>query len=75
MKENITLYELLTNFEEVKKFNLAKKLAIFILPLESTDIMSADIKEYYLSDVPLYLLCKKVFKVYHDENNIVVFKF
>ncbi len=75
MKKNITLYELLTSFDEIKKFNLAKKLKIFILPSDSTDIMNADVKEYYLSDVPLYLLCKKVFKVYHDENNIVVFKF
>ena len=74
MKENITLFELLTNFNEIKKFNLAKKLKIFILSPNSTDIMSADVKEYYLGDVPLYLLCKKVFKVYHDENNIVVFK-
>ena len=74
MKENTTLYELLTNFNEIKKFNLAKKLKIFILSPDSLDIMNADVKEYYLSDVPLYLLCKKVFKVYHDENNIVVFK-
>ena len=73
MKENITLYELLTNFNEIKKFNLAKKLAIFILSSESSDIMSADIKEYYLSDVPLYLLCKIVKRVYHDENDIVVY--
>ena len=73
MKENITLYELLTNFNEIKKFNLAKKLVIFILTSESSDIMSADIKEYYLSDVPLYLLCKIVKRVYHDENDIVVF--
>ena len=72
-KENITLYELLTNFNEIKKFNLAKKLAIFILSSASSDIMSADIKEYYLSDVPLYLLCKIVKRVYHDENDIVVF--
>lgn len=78
MKEKFTLYELLTNFNEVKKFNLAKKLNIFILSsessdIESSDIMSADIKEYYLSDVPLYLLCKIVKSVYHDENDIVVF--
>ena len=73
MKENITLYELLTNFNEIKKFNLAKKLVIFILSSESSDIMSADIKEYYLSDVPLYLLCKIVKRVYHDENDIVVY--
>lgn len=73
MKENITLYELLTSFDEIKKFNLAKKLVIFILPTESSGIMSADIKEYYLSDVPLYLLCKIVKRVYHDENDIVVF--
>ncbi len=73
MKEKFTLYELLTNFNEVKKFNLAKKLVIFILTSETADIMSADIKEYYLSDVPLYLLCKKVKSVYHDENDIVVY--
>ena len=73
MKEKITLYELLTNFEEVKKFKLAKKLTIFILSSESAEIKSADIKQYYLSDVPLYLLCKNVKIVYHDENDIVVF--
>ncbi len=71
--KKITLYELLTNFDEVKKFNLAKKLVIFILTSETADIMSADIKEYYLSDVPLYLLCKNVKSVYHDENDIVVY--
>lgn len=71
--KKITLYELLTNFNEVKKFNFAKKLYIFILSSESSDIMNADIKEYYLSDVPLYLLCKKVKSVYHDENDIVVY--
>ena len=73
MKENITLYQLLTNFDDIKKFNLAKKLVIFILSSETADIMSADIKEYYLSDVPLYLLCKEVKSVYHDENDIVVY--
>ncbi len=73
MKEKFTLYELLTNFNEVKKFNLTKKLVIFILTSETADIMNADIKEYYLSDVPLYLLCKKVKSVYHDENDIVVY--
>ena len=73
MKENITLFELLTSFDEIKKFNLAKKLVIFILTSETADIMSADIKEYYLSDVPLYLLCKNVKSVYHDENDIVVY--
>ncbi len=71
--KKITLYELLTNFEEVKKFNLAKKLVIFILTSETAGIMNADIKEYYLGDVPLYLLCKKVKSVYHDENDIVVY--
>ena len=78
MKEKFTLYELLTNFDEIKKFNLAKKLTIFILSsdssdIDSSDIMNADIKEYYLSDVPLYLLCKIVKRVYHEENDIVVF--
>jgi len=68
--ENITLYELLNKFNEIKKFDLTKKLKICII---SSDMSTAKIKEYSISDVPLYLLNKKVLKVYHEENDIVVF--
>ena len=70
---NITLYKLLNNFDDIKKFNLSKKLKICIISLDSSDMLTADVKEYYLSDVPLYLLHKKVLKVYHEENDIVVY--
>lgn len=70
---NITLYELLTNFDEIKKFNLAKKLKIWNISSVSAITLNADVKEYFLGDVPLYLLNKKVLKVYHDKNDIVVF--
>lgn len=69
----MTLYELLTSFDDIKRFELAKKLKIFILSSETLDLFKADVKEYYLSDVPIYLLCKKVLKVNYDENEIVVF--
>lgn len=68
--DNITLYELLNKFDEIKKFDLTKKLKICII---SSDMSIAKVKEYCISDVPLYLLNKKVLKVYHDENDIVVF--
>ncbi len=70
---NITLYKLLNNFDDIKKFNLSKKLKICIISLNSSDELTADVKDYYLGDVPLYLLHKKVLKVYHEENDIVVF--
>ena len=59
---DITLYELLTNFEHVIKFNLLKKLKIYSCSPGST--MTADeldVNEYFIYDVPLYLLIKKVF--------------
>lgn len=68
--ENITLYELLNKFEEITKFDLTKKLKICII---SSDMSTAKVKEYCISDVPLYLLNKKVIKVHHEENDIVVF--
>jgi len=68
---NITLYELLTNFDEIKKFNLAKKLKIWNISSVSAVTLNANVKEYFLGDVPLYLLVKKVIKV--EENDIVVF--
>ncbi len=71
--DNITLWKLLTSFDEIKKFDLTKKLKICIISSDSSDMLTADVKEYSLSDVPLYLLYKKVLKVYHDENDIVVF--
>ena len=73
MKGKFTLYELLNTFDEIKKFDLVKKFKICIISSESAYILNVDIKEYYLNDVPLYLLYKKVLKVYHDENVIVVF--
>ena len=73
MKENTTLYELLTNFNEIKKFNLTKKFKICIILSDSSDMLTVDDREYYLCDVPLYLLYKKVLRVYHEENVIVVF--
>jgi len=75
MKENITLYELLNTFDELIKFDLLKKLTICSTSSASLiDRLNADIEEFYLSDIPLRLLRKKVFKVYHYENTIVVFK-
>jgi len=71
----ITLYELLTNFDHVIEFNLLKKLKIY--SVSSGSEMTADeldVKEYYMYDVPLYLLIKKVFKVYHKRNIIILFK-
>lgn len=68
--DNISLYDLLTTYDEIKKFNLSKKLKICII---SSDIQSTKVKEYFLGDVPLNLLIKKVLKVYHDENDIIVF--
>ena len=75
MKENITLYELLNNFDDVIKFDLLKKLTICSASSASLmDRINADIEEFYISEIPLRLLRKKVIKVYHYENTIVVFK-
>ena len=71
----MTLYELLNNFDEVIKFDLFKKLKIFIISsISEMDRLTADVEEYFIGDVPLRLLNKKVFKVYHFENAIEVFK-
>lgn len=73
--ENITLYELLTSFDDIIKFNILKKIKIYTISSTSEmDKLTADVKEFYLSDVPLYLLLKKVFKVYHEENAIIILK-
>lgn len=75
MKENITLYELLNSFDDVIKFDLLKKLIICSTSSESLmDRLNADFDEFYISEIPLRLLRKKVFKVYYYENTIVVFK-
>ena len=70
----MTLYELLTSFDEIKKFDLTKKLKIFVLSSKSLNLLNAEVMEYFLGDVPLYLLCKEVSRVYHDENAILIFK-
>jgi hypothetical protein len=69
--ERMTLFELLTSFDEIKKFDLTKKLKIWNISSVSAITLNADVKEYFLGDVPLYLLVKKVIKV--EENDIVVF--
>lgn len=75
MKENITLYELLNTYDELIKFDLLKKLIICSTSSSSlADRLNADIEEFYLGDIPLRLLRKKVFKVNYYENTIVVFK-
>ena len=75
MKENITLYELLNTFDELIKFDMLKKLTICSTSSSSLmDRLNADIDEFYISEIPLRLLRKKVFAVYHNENTIVVFK-
>ena len=75
MKENITLYELLNSFDDIIKFDLLKKLTICSASSTSLmDRLNADIEEFYISEIPLRLLRKKVIKVYHYENTIIVFK-
>ena len=74
MKE-ITLYELLNNLDDLMKFTLSEKLKIYIITSTSIrDRLTANVEQYYLGDIPLYLLRKKVFKVYHFENAIEVFE-
>lgn len=65
--KKISLYELLNNFDDVIKFKLSEKLKIYVIS------SNAVIEEFYLSEVPLRLLKKKVYNVYHDENWIEVF--
>lgn len=72
MKE-ITLYELLNNLDDLVKFTLSEKLKIYIVTTTSLrDRLTANVEQYYLCDIPLYLLRKKVFKVYHFENAIEI---
>lgn len=74
MKE-ITLFELLENLDEFIKFKLSEKLKIYVITSPSRmDRLMADLEEYYISEVPLRLLRKKVFKVYHYENVVEVFE-
>ena len=72
--KNFTLYDLL-NSSEVKKFDLLEKLKIYvILSSDLLDRMTADVEEYFVSDVPFHLLRKIVYKAYYSENAIEVFK-
>ena len=72
--KNFTLYDLL-NSSEVKKFDLLEKLKIYvILSSDLLDRMTADVEEYFVSDVPFHLLRKRVYKAYYSENAIEVFK-
>lgn len=74
MKE-ITLFEVIENLDDLIKFKLSEKLKIFIIKSASRfDRLTAYYKEYYFWEVPLYLLKKKVFKVYHYENVVEVFE-
>lgn len=74
MKEN-TLFELLENLDDFIKFKLSEKLKIYVIKSPSRmDRLMADCEEYYISEVPLRLLRKKVFKVYHYENVVEVFE-
>lgn len=74
MKEN-TLFELLENLDDFIKFKLSEKLKIYVIKSPSRmDRLMADLEEYYISEVPLRLLRKKIFKVYHYENVVEVFE-
>ncbi len=66
--KKITLYDLLTNLKDVIKFKLSEKLKI------SSTSENADIEEFYLSEVPLRLLKKKVYNVDYDDNWIEILK-
>ena len=73
MKEKFSLFKLLNN--ERNKFNLLKKLTICSASSGSLmDRLHADIEEYYIDDIPYYLLRKEVFSVDYYENTIVVLK-
>ena len=73
--KKFTLYNLLSSFNNVKNFDLSKKLKIYIISSSSLwDRLTADCEEYYISDVPLHLLKKEVYKAYYSENAIEVFK-
>ncbi len=73
MKEKFTLFNLLNN--ERNNFNLFKKLTICSTSSGSLmDRLHADIEEYYIDDIPYYLLRKEVYAVNYYENTIVVLK-
>ena len=72
--EKFTLYDLL-NSKGVKEFDLLEKLKVYVISSSSIlDRLTADCEEYFISEVPLHLLKKEVFKVYYYENVIEVFK-
>ena len=72
--KNSTLFDLL-NSSEVKKFNLLEKLKIYVITsADLLDRMTADVEEYFVSDVPFHLLRKRVYRAYYSENAIEVFK-
>ena len=72
--KNFTLYDLL-NSSEVKKFDLLEKLKIYVISTSDLlDRLTADVEEYFISDVPFHLLRKRVYKAYYSENAIEVFK-
>ena len=73
MKEKFTLFKLLNN--ERNKFNQLKKLTICSTSSGSLmDRMNADVVEYYIDDIPYYLLRKEIYAVNYYENTIVVLK-
>lgn len=73
MKEKFTLFNLLNIGRN--KFNQLKKLTICSTSSGSLmDRLNADIKEYYIDDIPYYLLRKEIFTVNYYENTIVVLK-
>ena len=75
MKENITLYELLNNFNDLIKFKLSEKIKINVITSTSDKNSTvADIEEFYFWEVPLRLLRNKVFNVDYDDNWIEVLK-
>lgn len=72
--KKFTLYNLL-NSKELLNFDLLEKLKIYVISSSSLwDRLTADCEEYYISDVPLHLLRKEVYKAYYSENSIEVFK-
>jgi len=72
--KKFTLYDLL-NSSEVKNFDLLEKLKIYVITTSDLlDRLTADVEEYFVSDVPFHLLRKRVYKAYYSENAIEVFK-
>ena len=73
--KKITLYELLTNLDEIIKFKLSEKLKIYvIISTSENNRVVVDGGEYYLSEVPLRLLRNRVVNIDYDDNWIEVFK-